>query len=119
MAPFVIGQILIGAGVGPLYSLVPAYIDENVRLQSMPIHIMVWYLNLLLGPIISFMAGSFFLQFYVDINQVFCHSTGRRVGRRKEGRKGGREGGREGGRKGGVEEGRTEGRKDGEINFIN
>lgn len=69
MALFVIGQILIGAGVGPLYSLVPAYIDENVRLQSMPIHIMVWYLNLLLGPIISFMAGSFFLQFYVDINQ--------------------------------------------------
>lgn len=69
LALFVIGQMFIGAGVAPLYSLVPAYIDENVKPESMPIYMMVWFLNLLVAPIAGFLTAVVFLQFYVDIKQ--------------------------------------------------
>lgn len=74
MAFFVIGQILIGAGIAPLFTLVPAYIDENVQPKSMPIYIMVWYCNLLLAPVFGMTSAGFFQGFYIDLKQV-CSSS--------------------------------------------
>lgn len=73
MSLFVIGQILIGAGLAPLYCVVPAYIDENVKAKWMPIAMTVYYMFLSLGPVIGMAAAGAFLQAYIDIDQV-CFS---------------------------------------------
>lgn len=70
LALFVIGQIMIGLGLAPLYCLVPTYIDEIIRPTRMPFAILAWYINLSIGPVTGLGAGSMFLQFYVDIDQV-------------------------------------------------
>lgn len=66
---FVAGQIFIGAGVAPLYCLVPAYIDENVNPRHMPIYITVWFCNILLAPVWGMVGAGFFAQFYIDLKQ--------------------------------------------------
>ena len=71
MALFVIGQILIGLGLAPLYCLIPAYIDENLNPKRMPLAILLWYINLYVGPMAGFAVGSMFQQVYIDIDQVF------------------------------------------------
>jgi MFS family permease len=70
MALFVIGQIMIGTGLAPLYCLVPAYIDENIKPKWMPIAVLMWYAILYIGPIIGMAAAGIFLQSYIDIDQV-------------------------------------------------
>ena len=71
MALFVIGQILIGLGAAPLYSLTPAYIDENINPKWMPIAMFLWYTTIAVGPVAGMIAGGIFQQAYIDIDQVF------------------------------------------------
>jgi MFS family permease len=70
MALFVIGQIMIGLGLAPLYCLVPAYIDEIINPKKMPLAMLLWYANISVGPVIGLVAGGIFQQFYIDIDQV-------------------------------------------------
>ena len=77
MAIFVTSQVIIGAGISPLYSLVPAYLDENVHPKSMPFYIGVWQTAVFLGPGVGLAVGGKFLSVYVDITQVWssCMNT--------------------------------------------
>jgi MFS family permease len=70
MAIFVIAQVIHGAGICPLYSLVPAYLDENVEPKQMPVYIGLFYLSALLGPGMGILLGGQFLSVFVDIDQV-------------------------------------------------
>ena len=73
MAWFVIGQILIGLGAAPLYSLTPAYIDENINPKWMPIAMLLWYGNLGIGPVAGMAVSGMCQQTYIDIDQVFSN----------------------------------------------
>ena len=70
MVIFVIAQVIHGAGICPLYSLVPAYLDENVEPKQMPVYIGLFYLSALLGPGMGILLGGQFLSVFVDIDQV-------------------------------------------------
>ena len=63
-------QILMGIGSTPLFSLGPAYIDENVHPKSVPVYIGVWYAATWLGPGMGFIAGGYFSTIFVDITLV-------------------------------------------------
>ena len=67
---FVIAQLIHGAGICPLYSLVPAYLDENVEPNNMAMYLGVWYLCAFLGPGMGALLGAQFLAVFVDIDQV-------------------------------------------------
>lgn len=67
---FVVAQILAGAGTTPLFSLGPAYMDENVHPQSMPGYLGFFYLAALLGPGLGALFGGQLLSLYVDIVMV-------------------------------------------------
>ncbi|CAB4000586.1 solute carrier organic anion transporter family member 4A1-like, partial [Paramuricea clavata] len=69
MLLFVIAQVIHGAGICPLYSLVPAYLDENVEPKQMPVYIGLFYLSALLGPGVGILIGGQFLSVFVDIDQ--------------------------------------------------
>ena len=70
MAIFFISQLITGAGISPFYSLVPAYLDENVQPKSFPTYLAIWQCFLFLGPGIGMLIGGKFLSIYVDIEQV-------------------------------------------------
>ena len=70
MMIFVTAQIIHGAGICPLYSLVPAYLDENVEPKQVPIYLGLWYLSAFLGPGTGILLGGQFLSVFVDIKQV-------------------------------------------------
>jgi MFS family permease len=67
---FSIAQMLMGAGTTPLYSLGPAYIDENVHPKASPIYLGVWFATTIMGPGLGFIVGGSILSIYVDINLV-------------------------------------------------
>ena len=72
---FVLGQLLIGAGASPVYTLCAAFIDENVSRKNSGICLAVFYTVSGLGPALGFVLGGYFLTIYVDIEQVslsFC-----------------------------------------------
>ena len=70
MLIFALGQFILGAGVCPMYSLMPAYLDENVEPKHMPVYVGLFYLSLLLGPGLGVFINGLFLGVYVDIEQV-------------------------------------------------
>ena len=70
MLIFVIAQFIHGAGICPLYSLVPSYLDENVEPRQMPVYLGLWYLSTFIGPGIGVLLAGKFLGVYVDIGQV-------------------------------------------------
>ena len=70
MMLFVVGQLLMGAGTTPLYSLGPAYLDENVHPKNMPIYLGFWFASSILGPGMGFILGGAMLSIFVDIKQV-------------------------------------------------
>ena len=63
-------QILMGIGSTPLFSLGPAYIDENVHPKSVPVYIGVWYSATWLGPGLGFIVGGYFSAIFVDVTVV-------------------------------------------------
>lgn len=67
---FVLGQLLIGAGASPVYTLCAAFIDENVTRKNSGICLAVFYTVSGLGPALGFVLGGYFLTIYVDIEQV-------------------------------------------------
>ncbi|XP_028397690.1 solute carrier organic anion transporter family member 4A1-like [Dendronephthya gigantea] len=69
MMIFVIAQFIHGAGICPLYSLVPSYLDENVEPKQMPVYLGLWYLSSFIGPGIGVLLTGQFLSVYVDIQQ--------------------------------------------------
>ena len=62
----------MGGGTTPLYTLGPAYIDENVHPKSSPIYLAVFFASSLLGPGLGFISGGSLLNIYVDVTQVTC-----------------------------------------------
>ena len=70
MAIFVLAQVFIGMGGSPYYSLLPAYLDENVHPKDLPIYLGVWSFANFLGPGIGMLIGGKFLSIYVDLKQV-------------------------------------------------
>lgn len=63
--------MLMGAGTTPLYSLAPAYIDENVHPKSSPIYLAIFYVAALTGPGLGFIAGGAILNdIYIQVKQV-------------------------------------------------
>ena len=67
---FVMSQIIMGIGSAPLFSLGPAYIDENVHPKSVPVYIGIWYSATWLGPGLGFIIGGLISTIYVDITLV-------------------------------------------------
>lgn len=61
----------MGAGTTPLYTLGPAYIDENVHPKSSPVYLAVFFSLTLLGPGLGFISGGSLLNIYIDVTQVY------------------------------------------------
>ena len=67
---FFLAQLLMGAGTTPLYTLGPAYIDENVPPKSSPVYLAVFFAFSTLGPGLGFISGGSLLNIYVDVTQA-------------------------------------------------
>jgi len=67
---FCAAQLLMGAGTTPLYSLAPAYIDENVHPKASPIYLGIFFAAAIAGPGLGFVTGGPILnEIYIHINQ--------------------------------------------------
>ena len=61
----------MGAGTTPLYSLVPAYIDENVNPKTSPVYLGIFYAAAITGPGLGFVVGGAILgDVYIHVKQV-------------------------------------------------
>ena len=67
---FSIGQLLMGAGTTPLYTLGVAYLDENVNPKQSPIYLGVWFASTFLGPGLGYVIGGLFLGQFTNIELV-------------------------------------------------
>ena len=67
---FSIAQMIMGAGATPLYSLAPAYLDENVDPKSSPMYLGVFFASAIVGPGLGFVAGGAMLSKWVDLKMV-------------------------------------------------
>ena len=72
MLVFIGAKLLLGAGTTPLFTLGPAYIDENVSPKSAPMYLGVWFTATFFGPGIGYVAGGSLLNVWVDLIQVRC-----------------------------------------------
>ncbi|XP_054144486.1 solute carrier organic anion transporter family member 4C1-like [Melozone crissalis] len=64
---FILGQLLLGVGGTPLYTLGTSFIDESVPKHKSSLYIGVGYAMSLLGPAIGYVLGGQLLQVYIDI----------------------------------------------------
>lgn len=71
MFVFIGAKLLLGAGTTPLFTLGPAYIDENVAPKSAPMYLGVWFVAVFFGPGIGYVAGGSLLNIWVDLIQVY------------------------------------------------
>ncbi|KAJ7333507.1 hypothetical protein OS493_017044 [Desmophyllum pertusum] len=69
MLVFIGAKLLLGAGTTPLFTLGPAYIDENVSPKSAPMYLGVWFTATFFGPGIGYVAGGSLLNVWVDLIQ--------------------------------------------------
>lgn len=74
---FIGAKLLLGAGTTPLFTLGPAYIDENVDPKSAPMYLGTWFIAMFFGPGIGYVAGGSLLNIWVDLIQVCPNKTGR------------------------------------------
>lgn len=70
MLVFIGAKLLLGAGTTPLFTLGPAYIDENVNPKVAPMYLGVWFTATFFGPGIGYVAGGSLLNVWVDLIQV-------------------------------------------------
>ena len=63
---FIIGNILIGLGAAPLFTVGTSYLDEIVRPRHVSIHLGVFYMTSIVGPALGYALGGAFLSIYVD-----------------------------------------------------
>lgn len=66
LAFFFIGNILIGIGAAPLFTIGPAYLDEIVHPKYVSIHMSLFLAFTIIGPAIGYGVGGAFLSIYVD-----------------------------------------------------
>ncbi|XP_053911716.1 solute carrier organic anion transporter family member 4C1-like [Cuculus canorus] len=64
---FMLGQLLLGAGGTPLYTLGTAFIDDSVPKHKSSLYIGIGKAVSLLGPAIGFVLGGQLLNIYIDI----------------------------------------------------
>ena len=63
---FLIGNILIGVGAAPLFTIGTSYLDDIVHPKYVSIHLGVFYALAIIGPALGFGLGGLFLSVYVD-----------------------------------------------------
>ncbi|KAJ7335736.1 hypothetical protein JRQ81_013677 [Phrynocephalus forsythii] len=66
---FMLGQLLLGAGGTPLYTLGTAFIDDSVPKHKASVYIGIGYAMSLLGPAVGYVLGGQLLNIYVDFNR--------------------------------------------------
>ncbi|XP_016160591.1 PREDICTED: solute carrier organic anion transporter family member 4C1 isoform X3 [Ficedula albicollis] len=64
---FILGQLLLGVGGTPLYTLGTAFIDDSVPKHKASLYIGIGYAMSLLGPAIGYVLGGQLLKVYIDI----------------------------------------------------
>uniref|UniRef100_A0A8C5TID2 Major facilitator superfamily (MFS) profile domain-containing protein n=1 Tax=Malurus cyaneus samueli TaxID=2593467 RepID=A0A8C5TID2_9PASS len=64
---FIVGQLLLGVGGTPLYTLGTAFIDDSVPKHKSSLYIGIGYAMSLLGPAIGYVLGGQLLKVYIDI----------------------------------------------------
>uniref|UniRef100_A0A8C8B5M2 Solute carrier organic anion transporter family member n=1 Tax=Otus sunia TaxID=257818 RepID=A0A8C8B5M2_9STRI len=64
---FILGQLLLGVGGTPLYTLGTAFIDDSVPKHKSSLYIGIGYAMSLLGPAIGYILGGQLLNIYIDI----------------------------------------------------
>ncbi|NWR61007.1 SO4C1 protein, partial [Bucorvus abyssinicus] len=64
---FILGQLLLGIGGTPLYTLGTAFIDDSVPTYKSSLYIGIGYAMSLLGPAIGYVLGGQLLNIYIDI----------------------------------------------------
>ncbi|NXG57587.1 SO4C1 protein, partial [Hemiprocne comata] len=64
---FILGQLLLGIGGTPLYTLGTAFIDDCVPKHKSSLYIGIGYAMSLLGPAIGYVLGGQLLNIYIDI----------------------------------------------------
>ncbi|XP_062369850.1 solute carrier organic anion transporter family member 4C1 [Cinclus cinclus] len=64
---FILGQLLLGVGGTPLYTLGTAFIDDSVPKHKASFYIGIGYAMSLLGPAIGYVLGGQLLKIYIDI----------------------------------------------------
>lgn len=65
-ALFIVGNIIIGVGAAPLFTIGVSYIDDIVFPKWVSLHIGAFQISTIIGPAIGFGLGSAFLTIYVD-----------------------------------------------------
>ena len=66
LAFFMIGNIFIGVGAAPLFTIGTSYLDEIVSPKYVSIHLGLFYMLAVIGPALGFALGGLFLSVYVD-----------------------------------------------------
>ena len=66
LAFFLIGNILIGVGAAPLFTIGTSYLDDIVHPKYVSIHLGAFYALAIVGPALGFGLGGLFLSVYVD-----------------------------------------------------
>ncbi|XP_006139851.1 solute carrier organic anion transporter family member 4C1 [Tupaia chinensis] len=70
---FILGQLLLGVGGTPLYTLGTAFIDESVPIHKSSLYIGIGYSMSILGPAVGYVLGGRLLTMYIDV--AMGHST--------------------------------------------
>ncbi|XP_065518165.1 solute carrier organic anion transporter family member 4C1-like isoform X5 [Lathamus discolor] len=64
---FILGQLMLGVGGTPLYTLGTAFIDDSVAKHKSSLYIGIGYAMSLLGPAVGYVLGGQLLAIYIDI----------------------------------------------------
>lgn len=65
-ALFILGNILIGIGASPLFTIGTSFIDDIVHPKFVSLHLGFFYMTAVVGPAIGYGLGGAFLSIYVD-----------------------------------------------------
>ena len=63
---FLLGNIFIGVGAAPLFTVGTTYLDEIVAPKHVSLHLGVFYMLSIVGPALGYALGGPFLSIYVD-----------------------------------------------------
>lgn len=66
LVTFFLGNVLIGIGASPLFTVGTAYLDEIIHPKYISIHLGVFYAFSVIGPAVGYGLGGAFLSIYVD-----------------------------------------------------
>ncbi|XP_027461732.1 solute carrier organic anion transporter family member 4C1 isoform X2 [Zalophus californianus] len=65
---FILGQLLLGTGGTPLYTLGTAFIDDSVPTHKSSLYIGIGYSMSILGPAVGYVLGGQLLTLYIDVD---------------------------------------------------